>query len=77
MRVRLLNSILNLELLITVAVGYIGFVSEKCEEPNYRNAVDGMLETNFRDKQVHFLRRCRRLICFACKIQPGHKSYAI
>ena len=32
MRVRSLNSIRNLELLITVAVGYIGFVSEKCEE---------------------------------------------
>ena len=29
MRVRSLNSIRNLELLITVAVGYIGFVSEK------------------------------------------------
>ena len=32
MRVRSLNLIRNLELLITVAVGYIGFVSEKCEE---------------------------------------------
>ena len=32
MRVRSLNSIRNLELLITIAVGYIGFVSEKCEE---------------------------------------------
>ena len=32
MRVRSQNSIRNLELLITVAVGYIGFVSEKCEE---------------------------------------------
>ena len=32
MRVRSLNSIRNLELLTTVAVGYIGFVSEKCEE---------------------------------------------
>ena len=32
MRVRSLNSIRNLELLITVAVRYIGFVSEKCED---------------------------------------------
>ena len=32
MRVRSLNSIRNLELLITIAVGYIGFVSEKYEE---------------------------------------------
>lgn len=31
-RIFSLNSIRNLELLITVAVGYIGFVSEKCEE---------------------------------------------
>lgn len=32
MRVRSLNSIRNLELLITISVGYTGFVSEKCEE---------------------------------------------
>lgn len=32
MRVRSLNSIRNFELIITVAVGYIGFVSGKCEE---------------------------------------------
>lgn len=41
------------------------------------NAVDRMLETNFLGKQVYFLRRCRRLICFACKTQARHKSYAI
>lgn len=32
LRVRSLNSIRNLELIITIAVGYIGFVSEKYEE---------------------------------------------
>lgn len=32
MRVGALNSIRNSGLLITIAVGYIGFVSEKCEE---------------------------------------------
>ena len=32
LRVRSLNSIRNLEMLVTIAVGYIGFVSEKYEE---------------------------------------------
>lgn len=32
MRVRSLNSIRNLDLLLTIAIGYIGFISEKCDE---------------------------------------------
>jgi len=73
LRVRSLNSIRNLDMLLTIAIGYIGIMSERAEEK--RTAMELIhiyIQTHLRHTEIQVLCHCRRYLHRFRKMQTGN-----